>query len=513
MKLYSAAQIRAWDAFTIQHEPIASVDLMNRAAETFSHWFRQCYPDIKKPVYLCCGTGNNGGDGVAVARLLHWMGYSCELLIFDFTSRRSPDFEAQIEALPRHDNIKINRMKAALNFPPLPSRAIIVDALFGSGLNRPLNGEWAKVVEWLNALPNEKISIDLPSGLLSDEHTPGEVVVNADRTYSFERPKLAFFFAENAKRVGQWSFASIGLHPGFEANTESPFLMLDESGVTGMYRPRQKFAHKGNFGHALLIAGSFGKMGAAVLAAKACLRAGTGLLSVHVPRCGNIVLQTTVPEAMVSADQRAKIWTMNPDLTPYSSIGVGPGIGKDVLTAKALEALLRALVERPDTRLVLDADALNLLAENPTFWDFVPQNTILTPHPKEFERLFGKTRNDFERNELQREMARKHGVFILLKGAYTAIACPDGACWFNTTGNPGMATGGSGDVLTGMLTGLLAQGYSPKEAALLGAFLHGLAGDLAAFELSEEALVAGDLVDSFGKAWIAIQGFRNRFSG
>lgn len=501
MKIFSAEQTRAWDAFTIQHEPIASIQLMNRAAETFARWFAQHFPDIEKPVYLCCGTGNNGGDGVAVARLLHWMGYQTQLLIFDLTAKRSPDFEAQIENLPRHDNVQIKRLKSASEFPVLPLEALVVDALFGSGLNRPLEGDWAKVVEWLNTLSNEKIAIDLPSGLLPDAHTAGWAVVQASHTFSFERPKLAFFFPENASRVGVWSFGSIGLHPDFDAATDTPFRLVDENELNTLYRPRPRFAHKGNFGHALLIAGSFGKMGAAVLAAKACLRAGAGLLSVHVPRCGNIILQTTVPEAMVSADQRAKRWTMNPELSPYASIGVGPGVGRDPQTALALEALLRALAGQQDARLVLDADALNLLAENPSFWSFLPKNAILTPHPKEFERLFGETRNDFERNKLQREMAQKHGVFILLKGAYSAVACPDGACWFNTTGNPGMATGGSGDVLTGILTGLLAQGYAPKEATLLGVYLHGLAGDLAANDLGEEALLAGDLVDYLGKAW------------
>jgi len=501
MKIYSTAQIRAWDAYTLENEPIASVNLMNRAAQVFTDWLIQCYPDNTRPVVVFCGTGNNGGDGVAVARLLHWLGFDAKVVVCDFAAKRSVDFEAQIALLPQHSNISIEWFNIAKDLPAVSPNALIIDALFGSGLNRPLHGEWAQVVDYLNKLPNEVVSIDLPSGLLADVHTAGEAVVHADQIFSFERPKLAFFFPENAERVGEWSFESIGLHPDFERETASPFHYLTKIEAKALFRPRKKFSHKGTFGHALLVAGSFGKMGAAVLAAKSCIRSGVGLLTVHAPRCGNLVLQISVPEAMSSPDHRARFWADVPDIQGYSSIGVGPGIGKAPETAAALQGLLQ-VCEKP---LVLDADALNLLSENPEWWDFIPKNSILTPHPKEFERLFGKTKNDFQRNDLQRKKAKKHKVIILLKGAHTTIACPDGECWFNPTGNPGMATGGTGDVLTGILTGLLAQGYPPKSAALLGVYLHGLAGDLAAMSISQEALTAGDLVDFLGKAWLAIR--------
>ncbi|MDO8368439.1 MAG: NAD(P)H-hydrate dehydratase [Saprospiraceae bacterium] len=500
MKILSAKQTRAWDTYTITNEPITSVDLMNRAAQVFTDWLVQTYPDNTQPIVVFCGTGNNGGDGVAVARLLHWLGFEAKVLVCDFAEKRSADFEAQIAALPKHGNISVEWFNMAKDLPEIMPNALVIDALFGSGLNRPLEGEWAQVVGHLNQLPNEVVSIDLPSGLISDEHTAGESVVHADRTFSFERPKLAFFFPENAERVGEWVFESIRLHPDFERKTDSIFHLLTKNEASALFRPRPKFSHKGRFGHALLVAGSFGKMGAAVLAAKSCLRSGVGLLTVHAPRSGNIILQGAVPEAMVSADHRAKYWAEVPDLQAYSSIGVGPGIGKEPETAVALQGLLQGY-DRP---MVLDADALNLLAENPAWWKFIPQNSILTPHPKEFERLFGKTKNDFQRNDLQRYKAHKHGVFIVLKGAHTAIACPDGECWFNSTGNPGMATGGTGDVLSGLLTGLLAQGYPPKSAALLGVYLHGLAGDLAAAAGSQEALTAGDLVDYLGRAWLGI---------
>lgn len=501
MKILSAAQIRDWDKFTLENEPIASIDLMNRAAQVFTNWFIRTHPDNALPIVVFCGTGNNGGDGVAVARLLHWQGFDAKVVVCDFTGNRSADFEAQIAALPKQDNIVVEWLNAARDLPTVAAKAVIIDALFGTGLRSPLEGEWAQVIDYLNDLPNKIVSIDLPSGLLADAHTPGKAVVCAQQTFAFERPKRAFFLPENAERVGDWIVESIGLHAAFEQELASKFYYLTQSEVCEQLIPRPKFSHKGSFGHGLLIAGSFGKMGAAVLAAKSCLRAGAGLLTVHTPRSGNIILQTAVPEAMVSADHRAKIWAEVPDLQSFASVGVGPGIGKDPETARALGELLKR-IQQP---LVLDADALNLLAENPNWWHFVPSNTILTPHPKEFERLFGKSEHDFARLELLQKMAVEHEIVIVLKGAHTAIACPDGECWFNSTGNPGMATGGSGDVLTGILTGLLAQGYSPKSAALLGVYVHGLAGDLAALDRSEEALTAGDLIEYLGAAWLKIK--------
>ncbi|MBK8557219.1 MAG: NAD(P)H-hydrate dehydratase [Lewinellaceae bacterium] len=377
----------------------------------------------------------------------------------------------------------------------------MIDALFGSGLSRPLEGVWKQVVERVNGLPNERVSIDLPSGMFADQHTSGPCI-HANRSFSFETPKLAYFFKENQHCLGNWSYGSIGLHQGYCATAETPFAYFTADDAAHLARVRGRFDHKGTFGHALLIAGSYGKMGAAVLAARGALRAGVGLLTVHAPRCGNIVLQTTVPEAMYSPDQRGKFWTSLPDLSIYKAIGIGCGIGKEALTAAALKTLL----ERHDQAMVLDADALNLLSEHPEWWRLIPRNSILTPHVREFERLFGASENDFSRNALLRQKAQEHGVFIVLKGAYTAVAGPDGACSYNSTGNPGMGTGGSGDVLTGILTALLAQGYAPSDAARLGVFLHGLAGDLGAAQFSEPGLRAGDIPLYLGKAWAKVLG-------
>ncbi|MCB9330782.1 MAG: NAD(P)H-hydrate dehydratase [Lewinellaceae bacterium] len=496
MKVFLTEQIRNWDAYTIEREPIASVDLMNRAARVFTEWFAGLYADTEQPVYILAGTGNNGGDGVAVARMLHERFYPVKVFVCDFTGKHSADFDEQVDALPPNKVVDLAWLKSAADFPEVPTNALLIDALFGSGLTRPLEGAWADVIDRINALPNEKIAIDLPSGLFADRFSPGPCV-HAARTFSFERPKLAFFFSENNERVGEWAFRSIGLHSEFSDKTQTPFFFLTNALVKNLFKPRPRFSHKGTFGHALLCNGSLGKIGAAVLAAEACLRSGLGLLTLHTPHCGYEILQARLPEAMCSIDPSGTCWTNLPNLAPFSAIGAGCGIGQDAKTAQVLKRLIQT-VQVP---LVLDADALNLLAKHPAWLQFLPEGTILTPHPKEFERLFGTSANMFERNTLQRAKAQQLKVYIILKGAYTAIACPDGSCWFNSTGNPGMATGGSGDVLLGLLTGLLAQGYTPRSASLLGVWLHGRAGDLAAADKSQAGMTAGDIASKLGTAW------------
>ncbi len=499
MKIYSAAQIRAWDAYTMEHEPVSSVNLMNRAAHAFTDWFVSWYTDSQRPVCVFAGTGNNGGDGLAVARLLHRRFYEVKVFVCDFNGKRSADFEAQRLVLPEGVDLSIVRTPGEL--PALKSNDIIIDALFGTGLSRPLTKfPWPQVVDYLNAMPNEKVAIDLPSGLFADQHTDGPVV-QVSRTFSFERPKLAFFFPENAERVGEWSYGPIGLLPAYEEHAATASHYLNHAAAQALVQPRTKFSHKGTFGHALLLSGSRGKMGAAVLAARACLRSGVGLLTVHTAGCGYSTLQTSVPEAMCSTGHEADFITQLPDLQKITTVGIGPGIDTHPETVQVLYELLKA-VQQP---MVLDADALNLLAQHADWWPLIPENSILTPHPKEFERLFGPAENDFARQELQRQKAQEHGIIIVLKGANTAVAMPDGSCWFNSTGNPGMATGGTGDVLTGLLTGLLAQGYAPPAAAKLGVYLHGLAGDLAAAERSQAGLTAGDVVEALGAAWLTLK--------
>lgn len=488
MKLFTAAQIRAWDQFTIAHEPISSVELMNRAASVFTDWLcRQYAPST--PMIIVCGTGNNGGDGLVTARYLQLLNWPVSVILCDFTKKHSPDFDYQWAELLKY-KVPTTVLKNTQNLPKIPLEALVIDAIFGSGLSRAPEGDFATVIQYLNQIPNEIVAIDLPSGLFTETATTG-ICVEATRTFSFEIPKTAFLFPENVQKVGDWHIESIGLHPEYEAATASNFYYFTTKDARERLHKRNKYDHKGTFGHALLICGSLGKMGAAVLSARACLRSGVGLLTVHVPKCGLDILQISAPEAMCTIDPASDCWTEVPELDKYTTIGIGCGIGTAPNTALALKRLLQS-VTRP---VVLDADALNILAKNPDWWELVPQNSILTPHPKEFERLFGPTLNHFSRNALQREMAIKYGVYILLKGANSAIAGPEGNCWFNSTGNPGMATGGSGDVLTGIITGLLAQGYTSENAVLLGVYLHGKAGDIAAQKRSQEAITAGDIIE------------------
>jgi NAD(P)H-hydrate epimerase len=380
--------------------------------------------------------------------------------------------------------------------PGIPAESLVIDALFGSGLSRPLEGaftEWAKSI---NTLQNIVVSIDIPSGLFADLPTPG-IAVEADFTLSFQVPKRAFLIPENQHFVGEWIVLPIGLIPEYQADIASTWNVLTEQEVAVRVKTRRKFDHKGMFGHALLIAGSYGKAGAAVLASRAALHTGAGLVTTHVPGLLNPIMQTSIPEVMVETDSHQQFFTQEIEPAPYSAIGVGCGIGVHPDTAEAL----RSLLHHTRHPLVIDADAINIIAQNKDLLNSLPPHTILTPHFKEFERLFGESTDHFDRLDKLQSAAVTHHITIVLKGAHTAIATPEGMLYFNTTGNPGMATAGSGDVLTGMITGLLAQGYRPVDAAILGVYLHGLAGDLAAEKEGYEAMIASDIIAQLGSAF------------
>ncbi len=501
MKILSASQIRELDAFTIENEPIESIDLMERASQVFTNWFSEKFTPEENQILIFVGPGNNGGDGLAVARMLYYKFYDVKIFWCKIGNSTSPDFEKNLKRLPKRNVVPVEEINSNDSLPEIPKKAIIIDAIFGSGLNRPVEGSWAKLIHYLNQQSNTIVSIDIPSGLFADRHTGG-VSIYANFTLSFELPKLSFFFPENHQSVGNWDFKSIGLDSNFIEKCKTSFFYSDPAVIKSILKKRKKFDHKGTFGHALLILGSFGKVGAAVLATSAALRSGAGLVTTHAPKCAYSILQSSTPEAMVSIDPEELYISEIPKLDPYKAIGIGCGIDSNQLTIKAL----KNLIDSSKVPVVFDADALNIISENQEWLSQLPKNSILTPHPKEFERLFGNTQNDFDRNELQRKKATELGVFIILKGAHTSIATPEGNCYFNATGNPGMATGGSGDVLTGLLTSLLAQGYSPEEAAVLGVYLHGLAADIEVQNTqSEESFLAGDLISNFGKAFKKIR--------
>ena len=500
MKVLTAEQIREWDQFTITQEPVSSLELMERAAMACFQWL-QANDIVENKISVFCGKGNNGGDGLAIARLLSARKYDVRVFILEFGHKGTEDFQANLARLHDYPEVEIKFIQSKNHFPEFEKGEIIIDALFGSGLNRGLEAVTAELVDHLNRSGNRIISIDIPSGLFVDRSSKGNVAIKASHTLSFQSYKPAFLVAENADSIGDLSILDIRLDSDYYYSVPAEMEMLGESTIRSIYKPRNPFAHKGNFGHALLIAGSYGKIGAAVLSAKACLRSGAGLLTCHIPKCGYDILQTAVPEAMVMTDFNSSIITkIDEDLSKFTSIGIGPGIG----TSSETKLMLKDLIKNYQKPMVLDADALNCLASEKKWMNNIPAGSILTPHPKEFERLFGKAENDFERINLAKEKANELNAIIILKGHHSVIASPGEKIFFNSTGNAGMAKGGSGDVLTGLLTALLAQGYSSLNAALVGTWLHGKAADLAVPEISREALLATDIIDHIGKAYLSI---------
>ena len=503
MKILPVEKIREADAFTIENEPVASIDLMERAASKVYEWFMKRCKTKEVNVKIFCGIGNNGGDGLALARMLFFTGIIPQVFVVRFSDKMSRDCEVNFNRLKEETETPMYDIFSEDDFPLINDKDIVVDAIFGSGLNRNIEGFAAELISHLNNNNAIRIAIDIPSGLFADggqqsmfiAHSSQLIahsIFKADYTLSFQFPKLAFMFPENDAFVGRWEVLDIGLHKDFIDNVETLNFYTTEDMAMPILRKRTKFSHKGTYGHALLVAGSSGKTGAALLAAEACLRTGVGLLTAHLPKDALLPMQIYLPEAMTSIDKSETHCTEIDDIIPYTAIGIGPGLGKDYET----ETFLKKIIQEATQPLVLDADALNIISENPTWLSFLPDNTILTPHPKEFERLFGKTNNSYERLELQRKMSVTHNIIIVLKGAHTAITFPNGTCFFNSTGNPGMATAGSGDVLTGMILSLLAQRYTPQEAALLGVYLHGKAGDEAAKEIGENSMIARDIVKS-----------------
>lgn len=499
MKIIPTSDIKQIDAYTIEHEPIASLDLMERAATALAEAIAERFPEKETPFVLFAGPGNNGGDALAVTRLLAEKGYHPVAYLFNTKGKLSADCEANRDLLSGAADIEFHEITTQFTPPLLTEKSVVIDGLFGSGLNKPLEGGFAKVVRYINASPAYVIAIDIPSGLMGEDNSlnQADTIIRANLTLSLQLPKLAFLFAENASYVGEWQLLDIGLSPQAMEETYTDYRILEREEVDYLLHPRKRFAHKGDFGRALLIAGSQGMAGASVLAARSCLRSGVGLLTVHLPFCNNLIVQTAVPEAMTQTDPSDTCFSTVVDTDPYQAVAIGPGLGK---SAETEDALL-AQIEECQVPMVLDADALNLLAGHRNYLNRLPEGSILTPHPKELERLVGACANSYERLSKARELAHEARVYIVLKGAYSAIIYPDGRCYFNPTGNPGMARGGSGDVLTGILLALLAQGYPTEDAVRLGVFAHGLAGDIAARKQGEMGMTTGDIVSSLPLAW------------
>lgn len=503
MKILTGTQIRELDKYTIEHEPIESIDLMERAAKALTRAITKVWGDDTRVVAFA-GPGNNGGDALAVARMLAEQGYTVEVYLFNVSGNISADCAANKDRLAAMGIVTFHEVTNEFDPPQLPASVLVIDGLFGSGLNKPLSGGFASLVKYINQSECQVASIDIPSGLMTEDNSYNTRtnIIRADYTFTLQQKKLSFLFPENQQFIGKLQILDIRLSAEGLENTETDYEIVEESLIRSFIRPRGDFWHKGDAGTSLIVAGSYGMAGAAVLASKACLRSGTGKVITHVPARNNDIMQIAVPEAIVSRDTDSDLFTEPVTTDNFDAMGIGPGIGTEEVTATAFISQIR----RAQIPTVVDADGLNILASHRAWFQRIPVGTILTPHPLEFERLAGMRFSDgFEQLSKAREMAQTMQIYIILKGHHSAVCLPDGKVMFNSTGNAGMATAGSGDVLTGVLTALLARGYNQKEACLIGTFVHGLAGDLAAAELGMESLTAGDIIKFLPKAFMRLE--------
>ena len=487
MKILNADQMYQADKATIEKKPISSIDLMENAATKCFKWIVDYFPDKDKIIHVYCGIGNNGGDGLVIARKLIQEYYQVKTYIVNFSVKRSSDFIENYNKLVEINHPILELYEESL-IPEMHKEELIIDAIFGVGLTRSPEGFVKEIIKKINKTKASVISIDLPSGLFADSLvTDKNSVVKATNTLTFQNPKLALLLPDNGCFSKDWELLDIDLDTDFINNLSTDYCTIDKGMVQSIYKPRQKFSHKGTFGHSLMIGGSFGKIGAMVLASKAALKSGSGLVTAYLPKCGYEILQTAIPEVMVEVEDEEYLHYFNFKMKP-NVIGIGMGLGTHSKTQIGLEIFLK----ENDKKLVIDADALNILSKNQDFIKYIPENSVITPHPKEFERLVGSWKNDFEKLDKLLEFSTKHKIVVILKGAYTAIAYQH-KIYFNTTGNPALATAGSGDILTGIITGLIAQNYSPFEASILGVYLHGRSADIAIKNnCSQETFIASD---------------------
>jgi hydroxyethylthiazole kinase-like uncharacterized protein yjeF len=471
LPLLVSKQIREADAYTIAHEPISSIDLMERASKAFVGWFINHFQDKKQTIAVYCGTGNNGGDGLAIARILCDHGYcNIDVKICRFSDKTSDDYNANFKRL-KSAKVAFQTLKNGSETPP-EAAEIIIDAMLGSGLNKPLAGDYKKLVEYLNSLQKIVVAVDVPTGFYTDGEVPkNAVVIKADRVITFQQPKINFLLPESGPYINFCEVVKIGLSDDFINKADTPYFLFEEADARKLIKPRHRFSNKGTYGHALIISGKDETMGAALLASSACAHAGAGLTTACIPQSGLVALNSSMPEVMALLRYEGKLPNIKWD--KFSTIGIGPGLGKEPDTLK----LLKAICKSYDKPVVIDADALNVLAENQALLKKLPAGSIITPHMKEFDRLFGEHTSWWQRLQTAKAKAKELNIYIILKNDYTITATPDDKLYFNSTSNAAMASGGMGDVLTGVVTSLLAQKYTPQDACLLGVYIHGKAGD------------------------------------
>ena len=492
-KIFNKNQIRSLDSYTIENEPISSLDLMERAAHGFVAYYKKYWNDLQRHIYIFCGNGNNGGDGLAIARIL----YSENFLVHVFhvtckKDKTSSDFQDNLQRLPTCIYTKINNIE---EIPHITENGIIIDAIFGIGLSRKLVGINAEVIQYVNNLPNIKIAVDIPSGLPVDTVCDDNIIaLNADYTYTFQQPKLNFMFPEYYQYVGKWIHIPINISSDGIAKEQTQYFLLENKDLKFPFSKRPKFCHKGSFGNLWIVGGSLGKIGAIILAAKAALRSGAGLVTCLTPQCGNVPLQSACFEAMWSSGEGVH-FIENFDIPLNADVVLlGPGMGVNVNIKSLQEFLMK--FNKP---LVIDADMINTLSLHKNLLNYIPHFSIFTPHPKEFQRLVGNFTNSHHRIEKQIEFSKKYRCYVVYKGAHTTISDTEGNVYFNTTGNPGMATAGSGDVLAGIVASILAQEKNSLEATINAVLLHGMAGDKAMYKKGETSLIAKDIIDCIPK--------------
>lgn len=507
MKIFTSKQIHEWDAYTIKQESITSLDLMERSAIAVTEAITKRW-NTKVPIIVFAGPGNNGGDALAVARLLAQKQYNVVAYLFNIRNHISDDCNSNKLRLKESKRLKkFVEVTNEFDPPELTAETLVIDGLFGSGLNKPLSGGFASLVKYINSSACTVVSIDLPSGLMAEDNSYNisANVVKADYTFTLQTKKLCMYFTESQRYLGELEVLDIGLSKDWVAETPSQLSIVERDNILPLIKTRDDFAHKGRMGHALIVAGCYGMCGAAVMATKACLRAGVGKVTVHVPGRNYDIMQISVPEAITQLDKDEHCFSEAVSLDAYDALAIGPGIGQRDTTAVAVISQIRSS-QKPT---VIDADALNILGSRRSWMQQLPQGILMTPHPKEFDRLDGTESNsDYERLSKARDMAQRLQAYILLKGHYSAFCQPDGTVIFNSTGNGGMATAGSGDVLTGIIVGLMARGYTTAEAAVTGMYLHGLAGDIAAEKVGLESLIATDIIAEIPMAFkrlIALQ--------
>lgn len=497
MKILSAKQLYQAHEETISKQQISELELLERAGTQVFNWMHLRMQGAQVKIHIFNGIGNNGGVGLVLARHLLEHGYNVANYVVNYSKKRTNGF------LKNYDRVKSLKQWPVLltdaeEFPTnISPDDIIVDAIFGIGLNRDPGTLANQLFAHLNTSKAFKLAIDIPSGLYSNKAPDNtEHVLYVNYTLSFQSPKMAFFLPETAKYSEQWEVLDIGLDKEFIQEVEATQL-ISKNEVLPMYQMREKFANKFTYGHSLIIGGSYGKMGSVHLASKAALVSGCGLVTAYIPECGYNVLQSSFPEAMVQTVNSEKTLT---EITPeghFTVAGIGIGMGTSTEANIALTTFLK-LNKLP---LVVDADALNIISENKELLNFLPELAILTPHKKELERLIGNWEDDFDMLKKIQLFSSDNNCIIVVKDAITITVYKD-EVFVNTSGNPALATAGAGDVLTGIITGLVAQGYEALQAAIFGVYLHGKTADVAVEKMGYQSFIASDAIENIAGAYL-----------